>query len=379
MAQKILIKRATKTALENGKATLTDNEIIFSTDTKQLGVKTGSPNTVNYMAKEDHNHSAADINTGTLSVARGGTGVGTLTANRVLLGNGTSAITAMGSAGTAGQVLTSNGASAPTWQNPAAPSLTKANVSSALKTATGNIEIGENNSTSRNYSVVIGDYAQASNTIAVAIGRGSSSNQYSVGIGSGSSTSNGGRATGSRSVAIGSAATASATNSISIGYNVSNSTSNSVQIGNSSISSFKVGSYTVPLPTNAGTTGQILTKTSTGSSWQDAGGGGGETYTTKRTSLSFTKNSFDEKTVILSADFRFIEVSGLANSGAMANSAFAGFFLSREFLKEGAYFVFNGGNLYYHGETGANARKLSIYTDETNIFDTVIVLEHRYS
>lgn len=114
MAQKILIKRATKTALENGKATLTDNEIIFSTDTKQLGVKTGSPNTVNYMAKEDHNHSAADINTGTLSVARGGTGVGTLTANRVLLGNGTSAITAMGSAGTAGQVLTSNGASAPT-------------------------------------------------------------------------------------------------------------------------------------------------------------------------------------------------------------------------------------------------------------------------
>lgn len=87
-----------------------------------------------------------------------------------------------------------------------------------------------------------------------------------MGIGSGSSTSNGGRATGSRSVAIGSAATASATNSISIGYNVSNSTSNSVQIGNSSISSFKVGSYTVPLPTNAGTTGQILTKTSTGSS-----------------------------------------------------------------------------------------------------------------
>lgn len=63
----------------------------------------------------------------------------------------------------------------------------------------------------------------------------------------------------------------------------------------------------------------------------------------------------------------------------MANSAFSGFFLSREFLKEGAYFVFNGGNLYYHGETGANARKLSIYTDETNIFDTVIVLEHRYS
>lgn len=49
------------------------------------------------------------------AVARGGTGNTTLTANRVLLGNGTSAIAVAG-AGTSGQVLTSNGASAPTFQ-----------------------------------------------------------------------------------------------------------------------------------------------------------------------------------------------------------------------------------------------------------------------
>lgn len=51
-----------------------------------------------------------------LSVANGGTGAVTLTSHGVLLGQGTSAITAT-SAGTAGQVLTSNGASAdPTFQ-----------------------------------------------------------------------------------------------------------------------------------------------------------------------------------------------------------------------------------------------------------------------
>lgn len=39
-----------------------------------------------------HNHSASNITSGTLSVARGGTGTTTFTAGRILLGNGTSAI-----------------------------------------------------------------------------------------------------------------------------------------------------------------------------------------------------------------------------------------------------------------------------------------------
>ena len=52
--------------------------------------------------------------TGTIPVANGGTGAASLTANRLLLSNGTSAISVL-AAGTAGQVMTSNGASAPAF------------------------------------------------------------------------------------------------------------------------------------------------------------------------------------------------------------------------------------------------------------------------
>ena len=51
---------------------------------------------------------AANISTGTLGVARGGTGATTLTANNVLLGNGTSALQTV-APGTTGNVLTSDG------------------------------------------------------------------------------------------------------------------------------------------------------------------------------------------------------------------------------------------------------------------------------
>jgi hypothetical protein len=62
-----------------------------------------------------------DINTqttGTLGVARGGTGATTLTANAVVIGNGTSAVTAV-APGTTGNVLTSNGT---IWASTALPS-----------------------------------------------------------------------------------------------------------------------------------------------------------------------------------------------------------------------------------------------------------------
>ena len=62
--------------------------------------------------------------TGTLPVANGGTGATTLTANNVLLGNGTSAVQVV-APGTNGNILTSNGT---TWvsQAPAASGLTRA-------------------------------------------------------------------------------------------------------------------------------------------------------------------------------------------------------------------------------------------------------------
>jgi hypothetical protein len=64
---------------------------------------------------------SVDINTqttGTLLVSRGGTGATTLTANAVLIGNGTSAVSAV-APGTTGNVLTSNGTS---WASSTPPS-----------------------------------------------------------------------------------------------------------------------------------------------------------------------------------------------------------------------------------------------------------------
>lgn len=59
---------------------------------------------------------ASSITTGTLAVANGGTGASTLTANNVILGNGTSAPSFV-APGTNGNVLTSNGT---TWTSAAA-------------------------------------------------------------------------------------------------------------------------------------------------------------------------------------------------------------------------------------------------------------------
>jgi hypothetical protein len=58
--------------------------------------------------------SASQITSGVLPVGNGGTGATTLTANGVLLGNGTSAVSAT-AVGTTGQVLVGNTGAAPTW------------------------------------------------------------------------------------------------------------------------------------------------------------------------------------------------------------------------------------------------------------------------
>jgi hypothetical protein len=65
-------------------------------------------------------------------VANGGTGAATLTANAVLIGNGTSAVTTV-AAGTAGNVLTSNGT---TWTSAANPASSNVNTM-ILGTASG--------------------------------------------------------------------------------------------------------------------------------------------------------------------------------------------------------------------------------------------------
>ncbi len=68
-------------------------------------------------AATSHNHAATDITSGTLPIARGGTNASaTPTAGAVAYGTG-SAYSFTG-AGTAGQVLTSGGTGAPTWETP---------------------------------------------------------------------------------------------------------------------------------------------------------------------------------------------------------------------------------------------------------------------
>jgi hypothetical protein len=57
---------------------------------------------------------ASQVTSGTFTVGQGGTGASTLAANGVLLGNGTSAISAT-AVGTTGQVLVGNTGGAPTW------------------------------------------------------------------------------------------------------------------------------------------------------------------------------------------------------------------------------------------------------------------------
>jgi hypothetical protein len=76
--------------------------------------------------------------TGTLPVANGGTGAASLTANNVLLGNGTSAFQVV-APGTNGNVLTSNGT---TWQSTAASSgaLTLLSTITASSSSTVDVE-----------------------------------------------------------------------------------------------------------------------------------------------------------------------------------------------------------------------------------------------
>jgi len=80
---------------------------------------------------------------GTLPVANGGTGAASLTANNVLLGNGTSAVQAV-APGTSGNLLTSNGT---TWESAAPPTTLPSQTGNAGKLLTTN---GTNASWSEN-------------------------------------------------------------------------------------------------------------------------------------------------------------------------------------------------------------------------------------
>jgi len=84
--------------------------------------------------------SGSAITTGTVGVSVGGTGANTLTANNVILGNGTSAVQFV-APGSSGNLLTSNGT---TWTSAAAPAggVTSLNGQTGAITNTGSGDIG---------------------------------------------------------------------------------------------------------------------------------------------------------------------------------------------------------------------------------------------
>ena len=222
--------------------------------------------------------------TGSIGVDQGGTGVTTLTANAVLLGNGTSALQAV-AASTSGAILKSNGT---TW---AAGSLNIDDLGDAMYDATNtnlalgstamtnlsgassqNVGIGYSalkNLSGSSQNVAIGHYSLGyyktlSGGGNVAIGRSAmnqlttGANNTAIGLGAGGYSANySGDFTGS--------------NNIYIGYNASPSTltaSNEIVLGNTAVTVLKTAAQlttgVVTYPNTDGISGQILSTNGAG-------------------------------------------------------------------------------------------------------------------
>lgn len=69
-------------------------------------------------AARDHKHSAADVNSGTLGVPRGGTGKGSWTANKLMYPSSSTTLTQLGFPSAAGQSLHQDTSGAPFWDYP---------------------------------------------------------------------------------------------------------------------------------------------------------------------------------------------------------------------------------------------------------------------
>ncbi|MDQ7779561.1 MAG: hypothetical protein RDV41_07610 [Planctomycetota bacterium] len=98
-----------------------DATILAFDATNPAALGTAGPGTATVAARRDHVHPALNLGTGggstfsgTLPVSYGGTGQSSLTAGRVVVGNGTSAVSLLGPTA-ANQVLRATGADTPVW------------------------------------------------------------------------------------------------------------------------------------------------------------------------------------------------------------------------------------------------------------------------
>ncbi|MGE4133750.1 MAG: tail fiber domain-containing protein, partial [Bdellovibrionales bacterium] len=99
---------------------------------------------------------------GTLPVANGGTGAATFTANRLLLGNGTSPVSVL-AAGTSGQILQSAGAGSPAWSTATFPST--ATGTGTILRADGTNWVATTSTFADTYGINTLLYASAANTV----------------------------------------------------------------------------------------------------------------------------------------------------------------------------------------------------------------------
>jgi len=108
---------ATDPTLDPLGAAMTAGDLYWNTTSSEMRVYSGSVWAAAYLPTSGYATSGANSNitslsglTTPLSVAQGGTGATTLTANNVVLGNGTSAVSFVAPS-TSGNLLTSNGTS----------------------------------------------------------------------------------------------------------------------------------------------------------------------------------------------------------------------------------------------------------------------------
>jgi hypothetical protein len=233
-----------------------------------------------------------------ISVSNGGTGSTSLTANRVLLGNGTSALQTV-APGTSGNVLTSNGT---TWAStaPVTPSSFSSDITvNGIKVGRGTGNVGGN--------TVLGGSALFSNTtgyyntsIGYAAGYANTTGKEntSMGVSAGQSLT-----TGDNNTFVGvnsDVSVGSIYNSTAIGHSAEVTESNTIKLGNGNITKLitqgKLVSGALTYPNEDGTSGQVLTTNGSGAaSWQSPAtsgiveiGGGNYGITTILGSGNFT-------------------------------------------------------------------------------------------
>jgi hypothetical protein len=218
-----ILKNTTTTGIPSIAVAGTDYQAPITLTTTGSGSATLSGTTLNIPAVSSTVNSNSI--SGTVSVVNGGTGSASLTANNVLLGNGTNALQVV-APGASGNVLTSNGT---TWSSstPAASGIPYSGASGAVNLGAYNLTVN---------SLTIGQGGRSSNNnTAVGIGvlPSSTSGNNNTGLGSNALAAN----TGDNNVGIGFQAlklNTSGGNNIAIGQNAANSNltgSNNVAIG----------------------------------------------------------------------------------------------------------------------------------------------------